>query len=169
MDVFGDHRAACAITGRLRRRAKPIELAWATVFAEAGAVVQDQVLLRDTNLPGIDPTDRRQLDLVAWGLRGFGRPICGDATIVSPLHRDGTPWVGTPDVDGASFERAVALKPDLPQARFNLVTGLLKLERYSDALLHIEALATKNPRDIQVQRYLEFVRAKLREAAEPQR
>ena len=30
---------ACAITGRLRRRAKPMELAWVTVFAEAGAVV----------------------------------------------------------------------------------------------------------------------------------
>ena len=69
----------------------------------------------------------------------------------------------------ASFDRAVALKPDLPQARFNLVTGLLKLERYSDALEHLEALATKNPRDIQVQRYLEFARAKLREAAKPQR
>ena len=65
LDVFGDHRAACAITGRLRRRAKSIELAWAMVFAEAGAVVQDQVLLRDTNLPGIDPADRRQFDLVA--------------------------------------------------------------------------------------------------------
>ena len=69
----------------------------------------------------------------------------------------------------ASFERAVALKPDLPQARFNLVTGLLKLERYSAALGHLEALATKNPGDIQVQRYLEFARAKLREAAKPQR
>ena len=69
----------------------------------------------------------------------------------------------------ASFERAVALKPDLPQARFNLVTGLLKLERYSAALGHLEALATKNPGDIQVQRYLEFARAKLREAAKLQR
>ena len=67
----------------------------------------------------------------------------------------------------ASFERAVALKPDLPQARFNLVTGLLKLERYSAALGHLDALATKNPGDIQVQRYLEFARAKLREAGKP--
>ena len=63
----------------------------------------------------------------------------------------------------ASFERAVALKPGLPQARFNLVTGLLKLERYRDALGHLEALAAENPDDIQVQRYLEFARAKLRE------
>ena len=63
----------------------------------------------------------------------------------------------------------MALKPDLPQARFNLVTGLLKLERYSAALGHLEALVSKNPRDIKVQRYLEFARAKLREAAKPPR
>ena len=105
-DTYGDHRLACGITGRLRRRAKPIELVWAAVFAEAGAVVADQVLLRDTNLP-VDPADTRQLDLVAWGLRGFGRPVCGDATIRSPLHRDGTPWRGAPDTDGATFARAI--------------------------------------------------------------
>ncbi len=67
----------------------------------------------------------------------------------------------------ASFERAVSLQPDLPQARFNLVTGLLKQERYRDALGHLEALAAEKPDDIQVQRYLQFARAKLREAAKP--
>ena len=67
----------------------------------------------------------------------------------------------------ASFERAVALKPNLPQARFNLVTGLLKQSRYSDAMEHLEALAAKNPRDIQVQRYFEFTREKLLEATKP--
>jgi predicted Zn-dependent protease len=67
----------------------------------------------------------------------------------------------------ASFERAVALKPNLPQARFNLVTGLLKLERYRDALGHLETLAAEKPGDIQVQRYLEFARAKLREPVKP--
>jgi len=64
----------------------------------------------------------------------------------------------------ASFERAVALQPDLPQARFNLVTGLLKQERYRDALGHLEALAAEKPDDIQIQRYLQFTRSKLREA-----
>ena len=62
----------------------------------------------------------------------------------------------------------MALKPDLPQARFNLVAGLLKQERYSDALGHLKALTAENPDDIQVQRYLEFARAKLREVAKPQ-
>ena len=70
------------------------------------SVAAGQVLLRDTNFP-VGPQDSRQLDLVAWGLHGFGRPVCGDATIRPPLRRDGTPWVGAPDTDGASSARAV--------------------------------------------------------------
>ena len=83
LDDLGDHRAACSVSRRLRRRAKPIELAWSAVFAEAGAVVADQVLLRDTNLP-VDSGDSRQLDFVACG-RMFSRPVCANATLVSPL------------------------------------------------------------------------------------
>ena len=61
-----------------------MELARVSVFAEAGAVVQPQVLLRDTNVPGVDPQDSRQLDLVAWGLRSFGRPNpYGDLTVLA--------------------------------------------------------------------------------------
>ena len=47
------------------------------------------------------------------------------------------------------------------------MTGLLKLERYRDALGHLETLAAEKPGDIQVQRYLEFARAKLREPVKP--
>ena len=64
LDGLGDHRAACSVSGRLRRRAKPIKLAWSAVIAEVGAVVADQVLLRDTNLP-VASGDSRQLDFVA--------------------------------------------------------------------------------------------------------
>ena len=39
-------------------------------------------------------------------------PICADATIVSPLHRDGMPWPTTPETDGASFARAMRAKED---------------------------------------------------------
>lgn len=62
------------------------------------SVVADQVLLRDTDLP-VDSRESCQLDSV--------RPICGDATIVAPLYRDGTPWAEAPDRDGASFARAI--------------------------------------------------------------
>ena len=40
----------------------------------------------------------------------FSQPVCGDATIVSPLHRDGTPHALAPDIDGASFSRALERK-----------------------------------------------------------
>ena len=97
---LGDHRAACSVLGRLRRRAKPIELAGPAIFPKEGAVVGDQVLLRDNTKP-VDSRDSRPLDFVAC-------PNCGDTPVVSPLHRDGTPHLLTPDMDGASFSRAVA-------------------------------------------------------------
>ena len=37
----------------------------------------------------------------------FSLPVCGDATIVSPLHRDGTPHALAADIDRASFSRAL--------------------------------------------------------------
>ena len=40
-------------------------------------------------------------------------------------------------------------------------------DSYSDALGHLEALASENPNDIQVQQYLKFTRSKLRETAKP--
>jgi len=100
----GYHRVVCPVSGRLWRRAKPIELARSDLFAEAGAVVAERVLLRDTDLP-VESGDSGQSDFIAWGLRGFLRPICA-----SPLHRDRTLHALTPDIDRASFLRAVADK-----------------------------------------------------------
>ena len=87
------------------------------IFAEAGAVVADQCLLRDTNIEGLAAGDSRPIDFVAWGVRGFARPIAGDATIVSPLHCDGTPGLLTPDIDGASFLRAMETRTYRPGLR----------------------------------------------------
>ena len=81
LDSLGDHRTACSVSGRLRRRAKPIELAGSAVFTEAGAVVADQVLLRDTNIEGIAAGDSRQIDFVVWNVTGFSRPIRGGAAM----------------------------------------------------------------------------------------
>lgn len=71
------------------------------------AVLADQVVLRDTSVP-VDPIDTAYV--ASWsscGLRPFGRPIFGDATIVAPLHRDGSPREGAADRDWVSFARAV--------------------------------------------------------------
>ena len=53
LDALGDHWASCPVSGRLRRRGLPLERTWARVLREAGVRVQWNVMLRDTNLPGI--------------------------------------------------------------------------------------------------------------------
>ena len=40
LDRYGDHGAACPVSGRFKKRAIPIEHAWARVFREAGARVE---------------------------------------------------------------------------------------------------------------------------------
>ena len=68
--------------------------AWCGVAREAagpeGHVVPQQWLAHAT-APGIASDDRRRLDLVIYGATPLGGAICCDATLVSPLRRDGTP------------------------------------------------------------------------------
>ena len=113
LDALGDHRAACAISGRLKKRATPLERCWARVFREARATVTENRMLRDTNLPGIRANDGRRLEVVAVGTPLWhGVPLGCDATLVSPLHADGSCW-GRADVeDGVAIRRGELAKED---------------------------------------------------------
>ena len=95
------HRASCQT-----RRAKPLERAWTRVAREAGGRVVPQQLLRDTNAVVYDPQDRRQLDMVVYGISPNGVPLCCDSTMVSPLRRDGWHRPRTFDTDGAALREA---------------------------------------------------------------
>ena len=106
LDIYGDHLAACPSTGLLARRAGPIERAWTRVLREAGARVAHKQLLRDTNVQVRNPEDQRQLDMVAYGVTSNGMALCCDATMVSPLRRDGRPTPRAARVDGAALSRA---------------------------------------------------------------
>jgi len=89
----------------VQRRAKPLERAWQRVFREAGARVVPQPFLRDLDV-GVPPRDARRVDLVARGLRLYhGAALCGDATMASPVHADGTAWARAADVDGVALLR----------------------------------------------------------------
>ena len=141
-------------SGRVKRRARPQERMWARICREAGARVQQDVLLRDTGLPGISPTDGRRLQVVATGLPLFrGVPLGIDASLVSPLHADGQPWVGAADRDGVAIDRAERCKraayPDLidsPVLRLTTVAAEVggRMSRASWELLR--ALATARAR-----------------------
>jgi hypothetical protein len=104
---LGDHLASCSLTGLVQRRAKPVERAWAQVLREAGARVMPQQLLKDMDLAINSAEDGRRVDVVAYGLSAFGGlPLCGDATLVSPSHRDGEPWRGADATDGVRLRAA---------------------------------------------------------------
>ena len=118
--AFGDHALACPRTGLLARRAKLVERAWCKVAREGvgpeGHVVPQQWLV-NTTAPGIAPDDRRRLDLVIYGAAPLSGALCCDATLVSPLARDGEPHPGAAAQDGAvlrtAYRRKHATYPEL--------------------------------------------------------
>jgi len=128
LDAYGHHWTACNRSGRLRLRAKPLERTWARVFREAGARVQENVFLRNTNLPHIQADDNRSLEVVATGLPLYrGVPLAVDCTLTAPLHADGRPWRHADDTDGVAIQRGEREKlrkyPDLVRnSRLRLTT-----------------------------------------------
>ena len=107
LDPKGDRAASCPASGRIKLRSTPIERMWARVLREAKARVRDNVLLRDTAEPGIDPADGRKVEIVAAGLpMARGLPVVVDVTMVSPLHADGSAWAEAAYKPGISFKRA---------------------------------------------------------------
>ena len=129
LDPQGDHLASCMRTGRVRRRAKPLERMWARIFREAGGRVLENVFMRDMGIPGVEQYDGRRLEVVVTGLPIFnGVPLAVDATLVSPLHADGTPWPRADERSGVAIRRAEKDKattyPELVQSPIALLTTL---------------------------------------------
>ena len=111
LDATGDHWASCTRSGRVKRRSRPYERTWARIFREAGGRVQENVALRDMGAPGIGAADGRRLEILVTGLPLYsGVPLGVDATIVSPLHGDGTPWPHAAQRAGVALRRAEAAK-----------------------------------------------------------
>ena len=122
MDAYGDHRAACATSGALRARAVPIERALARIFREAGARVHMHVPLANMNFDP-PPADARAIEILAQGLPLYqGAQLAVDATLVSPVGRDGTAHPHTTTTPGAAIAQAtrrkrVSVYPEIEQQR----------------------------------------------------
>ena len=87
----GHHRAACAEAGVLGARGFALERAAAQVCREGGGRVSTNVMVRNLNIEGGNPTDARRLEIVVDGLTIFdGAQLAIDTTMVSPLQWDGT-------------------------------------------------------------------------------
>ena len=91
-DSLGDHRAACAQSGALRSRGRPLERAAARVCREAGARVTTHTRLADLNVQHVHHIDDRRIEVIANGLALWGvAQLAVDTTLVSPLTRAGEP------------------------------------------------------------------------------
>ena len=125
LDKRGDHAASCAVSGLLKLRSRPIEKIWVRVLREGRARVREDVLLRDTGVP-VDPADRRAIEIVATGLPiAQGIPVAVDATMVSPLHADGTAHKDAASKIGVALKRAGKEARYLPRARRESTTATL--------------------------------------------
>ena len=65
-----------------------------------GQVVPQQWLAH-TTAAGVASDDRRRLAMVVYGATPLGGALCCDATLVSPLARNGAPQPRAADEDGA--------------------------------------------------------------------
>ena len=109
-DPMGDHLAACMHTGRVQRRGKAFEAAWALVLREAGSSTQVQVPAGDL-VDEAGPGDELRFDAVSYGLSfTHGSALCVDCTLVSPLRGNGAPTHGAHAADGAAIAYAEAVK-----------------------------------------------------------
>ena len=94
LDAYGDHRAACSTSGVLASRALPLERAIARVCQKAGARVGRNVALAAMNID-VPVHDARRIEVVCNGLPLWhGAQLAVDATLVSPVTRDGRPHDG---------------------------------------------------------------------------
>ena len=103
-DAHGHRVLADNTGGSLNARHSGMLAAWRQVFAEAGGHVPDrncERLLRNTHVP-VQPDDCRRLDLVVPGLNvARGLPLSRDATVISPISRNGGRRGGTRNRAGA--------------------------------------------------------------------
>ena len=91
LDKYGDHLASCMKSGRVKKRAKCLEVTWAQICEEAGGAVVRNAKLRDMKLR-IDHRDRRHVEFAVFGLPFWGGiPLLCDVTQGSPLKVDGFP------------------------------------------------------------------------------
>ena len=124
LDAQGDHRAACSTVGVLKVRAIPQERAWARVCREAGGRVTTNRRVADLNLGAQrqQREDNRSLEVVVQGLPvHHGAQVAVDATLVSPLKRNGEARPKADWLDGAALQAAQKDKetryPELLDAR----------------------------------------------------
>ena len=151
VDSLGRHRAACLWTGRLKKRATPIELMVARILRETGAQVRYNAYLRDMNI-GVSSGDERRVEVLAQDLPCFGgAQLVVDVTLVSALCSSREPQPHAAELDSVVLERARHVKeatyPELAASeRCRLVVFAIKTGG-EEAVHMVRQLAIARARD----------------------
>lgn len=118
---------------------------------EAGARVAEDVLLQNVSLQGVSARDSRQIEVVANGLPLWhGAQLAVDATLVSPIRRDGRPQPRAAQEDEAQLlvarRRKEAKYAELLRSRRCrlVVLGIEVGGRWSDEALDFVRLLAKS-------------------------
>ena len=154
LDELGRHRGACNCSGRLKRRAKPREVAMARICREAGATVKTHAKPRDMNI-GVAASDERGIEVLAQDLPLWsGMQLAVDVTLRSAISAAGAarPRAAMEDgvvANGARRDKEVAYPELVASKRCRLVVAAIETGgRWSDeAALFIEDLACARARD----------------------
>ena len=125
------------LTGRVKRRATPLEMAAARVCREAGAIVRTNVLLRDMNI-SVPANDERRIEVLVQGLPvRQGGQLAVDVTLRSSVKADNTAHAQAADENAAVCIAARRDKerkyPELSAGRCSLVVLAFEIGgRWSD-------------------------------------
>ena len=106
------------------------ESAAARICTEAGGRATTNMFIRDLDVAVPNALDGRRLEVVADGLPLFGgAQLAVDATLVSPLHADGSPHRHAADMDGAVLTTARRKERTYhsPRNQFERFRGFLEL------------------------------------------
>ena len=124
LDSLGRHRAACPQSGRLRERAAGPERTLARICREGGAVVRNNVKLRNVDII-VPATDEREIEVVASGLPlRHGAQLAIDITLRSALTASGGASPDAARVNGPLWtERGATKKPSVRNWRCSLSLG----------------------------------------------
>ena len=104
-------------SGRVKKRARPLEKVWTRIFREAGARVRENVFLRDTTVSGIPLADERRIEIVASGLPLLhGLPVAVDGSCFGFFHEMGTVLVSEALVKAPDVIFCALFENDGPRA-----------------------------------------------------
>jgi hypothetical protein len=149
LDPLGDHRAACATSGFLRVRPIPLERAVARICREAGGRVRTNM-----NLP-CPPPDARAIEVLISGVPLWhGAQIAIDATLVSPIHRNGEPRPRAASEPGVTLNQAARRKRTQTYPEFQSST------RCRLAVFGLEVGGRWSPEAVHLVRHLARARAR---------